>query len=281
MNVNVCFDDWLRVITVCPLSKKKLLNSNGVFKSECGFVFYYRNGVPDFRVNVEKNQSDWAKGQAEFENWLSRYLDKGEAEGGYYEREIKADSKVYECFDLGGRVLDVGGQLGQIRIYLDWSQEYCAVDPFVGVHKIAEGKNRFIEKYRLDRPLNFIGGFAEFLPFDSHSFDLVNMRSCIDHFFNPYLALFEAYRVLRPGGKLLIGIKLDPVSKVGRLKELCRPIAGIINKKYVDHHIWHPSYEGLLQLCSKTGFTIEKEVWQTEDIVYGLFKKRHPFDIAV
>jgi ubiquinone/menaquinone biosynthesis C-methylase UbiE len=52
-------------------------------------------------------------------------------------------------------------------------------------------------------------GNAEAIPFEDESFDLVVARQCPHHFANVALAVREAARVLRPGGRLLI---LDSIS---------------------------------------------------------------------
>jgi len=270
MKIEVCVDDWLQSILVCPIAKGPIVSAKDHYLSEAGFE---SRGVPDFRVKINVCETEWEAGQNEFEAWLSRYLDNGEKDAEFYKREVEADCKVYSQFNLSGRVLDVGGQLGQVRKYLSSGCEYCSLDPFVGVHLLASDRKSLFSHYPLHHPLNFVGGFAEFLPFKSNSFDSLNMRSCIDHFFNPQLALLEAFRVLKEGGRIVIGIKMEPKSFSGKAKETIRPIAGFLFKKYRDHHLWHPSYSGLIQLCSDAGFFVEKEIWQTSDIYYGQFKK--------
>jgi ubiquinone/menaquinone biosynthesis C-methylase UbiE len=52
-------------------------------------------------------------------------------------------------------------------------------------------------------------GNAEAIPFEDESFDLVVARQCPHHFADVALAIREAARVLRPGGRLLI---LDSIS---------------------------------------------------------------------
>ncbi|MEO1934383.1 MAG: methyltransferase domain-containing protein [Myxococcales bacterium] len=52
-------------------------------------------------------------------------------------------------------------------------------------------------------------GDAEAIPFENESFDLVVARQCPHHFADVALAVREAARVLRPGGRLLI---LDSIS---------------------------------------------------------------------
>lgn len=59
------------------------------------------------------------------------------------------------------------------------------------------------------RNLELRQGNAEAIPFDNDSFDLVVARQCPHHFANVGLAVQEASRVLRPGGRLLI---LDSIS---------------------------------------------------------------------
>ena len=61
----------------------------------------------------------------------------------------------------------------------------------------------------LIEPCNFLLAQAERLPFKNNSFDWVHMRSVLDHLEDPYVALKEAYRVLEPGGSLLIGLTVS------------------------------------------------------------------------
>ena len=60
----------------------------------------------------------------------------------------------------------------------------------------------------LKEPLNFVAGVAERLPFQSKMFDYVHMRSVLDHLHDPYIAMKEAWRILKPEGKLLIGLSV-------------------------------------------------------------------------
>jgi ubiquinone/menaquinone biosynthesis C-methylase UbiE len=153
------------------------------------------------------------------------------------------------------------------------NQEFCSVDPFIDVYKLAEGRSNLFKNYPLHLPLNFVAGYAEFLPFRSSTFNTVNMRSCIDHFFNPELSLLETYRVLKDNGKLIIGMTVDVNSMKNFLKETGRKILNLFTKRFQDKHIWHPSRYELIAMCKKCGFDLEDEIWQNENVWYASFRK--------
>jgi SAM-dependent methyltransferase len=276
MTVNFAMDIWLREIIVDPISKLEFKEvSQSKFIAPCGFYYNYKFNVPDLRVKLNNSQDDWTLGQLEFEKWFLSYLDKGEADPQFYMDEVHRDAPIYEKFAINcmGRVLDVGGQLGHIRKYLAPNQEYCSIDPFIEAHHLVANKKQLFATYPLAQPLNFIAGFAEFLPFRDLSFHVLNMRSCLDHFFNPQHALLEAFRVLQPGGRLIIGLTLEGQSTKAVIKDLIRPIAGAFFSKFQDHHMWHPTYDNLIALTKNCGFTLVEEFWQTSDVLYALFSR--------
>ena len=108
-------------------------------------------------------------------------------------REIYTDE-----FKLSGAILDVGGERGRLRHFLAPSCQYLSVDPFdcfVGLEKFPN----LLRAYpSMAQPCNFVIGQAERLPLRPASFDYVHMRSVIDHFQDPFLALCEARRVSSP-----------------------------------------------------------------------------------
>jgi SAM-dependent methyltransferase len=223
----------------------------------------------------------WSQGQAAFSQWYIRYLDRGEASDSFYPSELQRDRRAYEAIPLEGRVLDVGGQLGHIRKYMALHQQYCSIDPFVGVHHLVSNRRNLFANYPLSLPLNFLGGFAEFLPIEDESFDTVNMRSCIDHFFTPEMALMEAFRVTRKRGRLIVGLKIEGHTLKSSLIEIAKGVIGTFVPRYKDHHTWHPTYERLIALCSDCGFDLEKEYWQTGDVLYASFIRRDTHLIMV
>lgn len=282
LRVPLVLDPWLRDLMVDPISKKPFVtvDSDG-FLAPCGFRYTYRDGVPDFRVQLGAGAKMWAQGQKTFAQWFMRYLDRGEASNSFYPAEQQRDRRVYEAITLEGRVLDVGGQLGHIRKYMAPHQQYCSIDPFVGVHLLASNRKNLFANYPLTLPLNFLGGFAEFLPIRDESFDTVNMRSCIDHFFNPEIALMEAFRVTRKRGKLIVGLKIEGHTLKSSLLDIAKGVVGTFVSRYKDHHMWHPSYAGLIALCRGCGFDLEKEYWQTSDVLYASFIRRDTHLVTV
>ncbi len=54
--------------------------------------------------------------------------------------------------------------------------------------------------------INLVRGVAEFLPFPENTFDLVICKGAIDHFADRASFIREAVRVLKPDGRLVIGL---------------------------------------------------------------------------
>lgn len=271
--VEIVQSDWLEEILIDPISKTKLTRSNEGYYSERGFSYSIKNKIPDFRIRLNQFDNEWQKGQDVYEQWMLKYLNKAENDTDYYPEEQKRDAPMYKKLVLEGRVLDVGGSLGNIRKYMMQNQEYCSIDPFIDVYKLAEGRNNLFKNYPTEQPINFVAGYAEFLPFETSTFQTVNMRSCIDHFFNPELSLLETYRVLKDNGKLIIGMTVKVNSTKNIIKEAARRILNLFTKRFEDKHIWHPSKNELVTMCKKCGFELEDEIWQNENVWYASFRK--------
>jgi len=68
-------------------------------------------------------------------------------------------------------------------------------------------------------PHHLITGTLENLPFSDSVFTLVTLNTVVEHFENPAVVLKEIFRVLRPGGHVLIHTtnKTSPVIMLGKL----------------------------------------------------------------
>lgn len=224
-------------------------------------------GVIDARVFLKNTHgySSWAEGQSEYE---SSALQTG-ASVETYRREIECDRPVYVHFPMDGRVLDSGGGAGTVREFLSPDSEFVATDPWLQA-PFASSQARRDAYACLNRPLNFIGATAEFLPFLPDSFDWVHMRSMLDHVQVPDLALLEAKRVLRMGGHILVGLyveggKAGRVEVKQRVKDKVKAILGGLGiDRWIDHHVWHPTFESLTKLVRDNGFEIVDTYWQPQ-----------------
>jgi ubiquinone/menaquinone biosynthesis C-methylase UbiE len=222
------------------------------------------NGVVDARRFMKNTIGFqlWDGGQIFYESW-----ERGTIED--YKKEANGVAPVYDNVRMSGRILDVGGGAGSVRHFLPPATQFVSVDPFVDcLNHVPQAKKTVYPC--LSDHLNFIAACAKFLPFRAGSFDWVHMRSMLDHVHSPDLALLEARRVLKPDGKLVIGLYVDG-GKSGRrspdrqLKEIARPILTAVGfKKFKDRHIFHPTYADLKQIISDNGFDVTDVYWQPQ-----------------
>jgi ubiquinone/menaquinone biosynthesis C-methylase UbiE len=247
-------DGWVCKILADPITK---LPST---PEEIGLL----NGVIDARRYLPNTAgfSVWNEGQRFYESWSERTLED-------YRAEIDGVAPVYDHIRMSGRVLDVGGGAGTVRHFLPEGTEFVSVDPFIDYEK-GIGPLKRSAYPCLGHHLNFIAACAEFLPFQAGSFGWVHMRSMLDHVQSPDLAVMEARRVLRPDGRLVIGLYVDG-GKSGKrtldrqLKEIARTaLVAVGFTRYRDHHTFHPTFANLVKIITDNGFSIEDVYWQPQ-----------------
>jgi ubiquinone/menaquinone biosynthesis C-methylase UbiE len=115
-----------------------------------------------------------------------------------YRSELAA---VKAFLPLSSRGLEIGVGTGRFAAPLGIE---VGVDPAKSMAAIAR-----------KRGITVIEAYAEELPFEDESFDFVLMVTTLCFLADPFRALGEATRVLKPRGRLIIGM-IDPDSPLGR-----------------------------------------------------------------
>ncbi|WP_425050920.1 bifunctional demethylmenaquinone methyltransferase/2-methoxy-6-polyprenyl-1,4-benzoquinol methylase UbiE [Psychromarinibacter sp. S121] len=104
----------------------------------------------------------------------------------------------------GQRLLDVAGGTGDIAFrFLGRAPGASAVVCDMTEGMLIAGRKRADAEKMADR-LDWVVGDAMALPFESNSFDVYTISFGIRNVTRPQEALNEAYRVLRPGGRLMV-----------------------------------------------------------------------------
>jgi len=104
----------------------------------------------------------------------------------------------------GQRLLDVAGGTGDVSFrYLERAGQAQAVVLDMTESMLIEGRKR-AEASSLADSLDWVVGDAMALPFEDNSFDVYTISFGIRNVTRIADALSEAYRVLRPGGRLMV-----------------------------------------------------------------------------
>lgn len=133
---------------------------------------------------------------AEYEAWFEKYPF-------VFKTEVAAIKKLWPAGD-NIRSLEIGSGTGRFAKALGILE---GIEPSANMCAIAEEKG-----------VNTLMGRAEYLPYQNKQLDVVLMNFCICYFENPTKALHEAYRVLKPGGTLILGF-IDKYSTIGKYYE--------------------------------------------------------------
>ena len=216
-------------LVVCPLCKTALkwLRNECVCNS-CGHRYSRTiSGVWNFIIQPPKflrqiNYEMWKQTQKDYEVWGRNLMETYED----HLADIKTVHGIHTSeFTLAGKVLDVGGHQGRLRHFLSGETSYLCADPCGTVFNGLDGNPALLNAYPcLLEPCNFLQAHAERLPLRESTFDYVHLRSVLDHFFDPYLALCEARRVLHWGGGVMIGTAVtgdqSPIREGSGIKNL-------------------------------------------------------------
>lgn len=140
------------------------------------------------------------------------------------------------------QILDLGcGHEGELfRAVAERIQKGVGVDLSVTGDKSKIAKNCKLITGKVD----------EKLPFEDSSFDVVTALAIIEHVDDPGIMLSEIFRVLSPGGKLLI--TTPSLAGKGPLEIMAK--MGIISREEIADHKRYYTQVSLTQALTKAGF---------------------------
>ncbi len=120
----------------------------------------------------------------------------------------------------GQHVLDVAGGTGDLSIAFSKKvgKSGLVILSDINEKMLLTGRNRLLDKGIIEN-IAFIQADAENLPFDDNQFDCVSIAFGLRNVTDKQRALHSMYRVLKPGGRILI-------------LEFSKPVIPLLNKMY-------------------------------------------------
>lgn len=148
--------------------------------------------------------------------------------------------------DIGGGDL-IKDKGRHFRILQDYARLYINVEPsMVMLSHILQGKALQEAGFHC----LLVRAFGEEVPLKTEVADLVFILFTLDHCFDPQKVISESYRILKPGGRILINLTNDR----SYYKRLLLPYARKLRKKSEIHHNWFFSPKDVRSLLTKAGF---------------------------
>lgn len=174
------------------------------------------------------------------------YAARYDTEVDLYDRLMLGDGRSWACGQAAGTVLEVAVGTGRNLAHYPVNVRVCGLDVSSAMLDLAQRKAE-----DLDRDIALVEGDAQQLPFHAATFDTVlctlGLSSIPDH----AAALAEMYRVLRPGGRMvLLGHVASPHRAVRGLQALVEWLGRTASRPR-DHQRRHVTSH-----AARTGFVI-------------------------
>lgn len=267
-----------RIQLACPNSGVPLVVEGPVARGE-GVSYPVRDSIPDFldglpSLGGRQVQTDYRIARRSREGRARQV--HGEIVHGlerkYIEEAVRVVGRKLDVLDVGCgsakfRAARDGGPKESLQLFVRSARFYAGVDPSWEMLRAAAAPGSRIDA--LEQHL-LVRAIAERLPFRAGSFDLVFIKSALDHCADARSALAEAHRVLRPGGFVLITLQNFGSWQRGVLATLLP--STYERHRQRDHHT-SPFTPGLLrEQLTATGFEIVtlRELGYAQVSRYGL-----------
>jgi ubiquinone/menaquinone biosynthesis C-methylase UbiE len=174
-----------------------------------------------------------------------RYAPRYDREMRFWERVMFAGGREWVCAQATGEVLEVAVGTGLNLPFYPSDVTLTGVD--LSPRMLAVARTRGAD---LDRPVTLREANAEDLPFPDSSFDTVVCTLGLCSIPDDRTAIAQMYRVLRPGGRLLL---LDHVAAPNPLLRLGQRLFEMVTSRVAaDYQTRRP-----LPLLEQAGFVIE------------------------
>jgi demethylmenaquinone methyltransferase / 2-methoxy-6-polyprenyl-1,4-benzoquinol methylase len=167
----------------------------------------------------------------------------------------------------GQRILDLAGGTGDLSFALgpEVGKEGCVILADINAAMLQAGRSKLIDKGLL-KPIEYAQVDAEALPFADNSFDCVIIGFGLRNVTRKDIALAQMFRVLKPGGRVVILEFSKPLEVLKPLYDLYSfkmlPFLGKIiandaaSYKYLAESIrMHPDQTTLQNMLESVGFT--------------------------
>lgn len=179
--------------------------------------------------------------------FYDRYASRYDHETGYYDRWMLGDGRARLCNQARGRVLEVAVGTGRnLPLYPD-DVRVTGIDLSSAMLAVARQRVR-----DLTLTAELVEGDAQRLPFDDASFDTVVCTLGLNAIPDDRAAIGEMYRVLRPGGMVLL------LGHVASNRRLVRGVQWILDRgpcrMAADRQTRRP-----VPILTATGFTVASQ----------------------
>lgn len=191
-------------------------------------------------MNQPNPTATWTALQAlEQDAYRQAYARQGNYRGFFsvpeYRDAVRAGRRIAEACSA---CLDIGSGVMERPSYMQPTVAFQGLDPFFGEHR---------------RAFPFVQAVGEHLPYRDGSFPCASLMSSLDHQYDPQATLREAYRILRPQGRLYIWTLLYAEADWHYQHWAAQPPGTLFD----DHHQHAFTLTALTTLLSASGFAYQ------------------------